>query len=276
MKKILAVLLAAALLCTFAACGKTEPANTNETAQDVGVANPMREVAAEELEFSVNVPEGAADVQYFVIEDGESKMDQVTFTLDGKDYCCRMQQTGEVTAYDMSGIYADSWETEDTAAAYCDAVAKTCAEGSVIFWLDVVPGINYTLSSSQQLTAAELSELATVLFAPMQGDAAADEELPAVTEGHYEDGDSNTVDVEYAGMNSYDITIGLYRLAELEGEGRWEEGSLKFTATAPDGSSIDGRFFPCEDGDCFSLCFTDSQWSLLESGTLFEGFLPAN
>ena len=42
MKKILAVLLAAALLCTFAACGKTEPANTNETAQDVGVANPMR------------------------------------------------------------------------------------------------------------------------------------------------------------------------------------------------------------------------------------------
>lgn len=269
MKKIIAILLAASMLLAFTGCGK------KEEQPEAGMPNPMTEISAEEMEFYVNVPEGAEDVKYFVIEDGDDKMYQVDYTLDGKDYCYRIQGTSDVASYDMSGIYADKWETEDASVMDRDAVVMTSSEGSVIYWLDVAPGINYTLSSSQKLTAAELTEAAEALFVPMQGEAAADEELPAFTEGHYEDGEYNTVDVEYAGMNNYSITIGLYRLAELEGEGRWEEESLKFTVEAPDGSSIDGRFFPCVDGDGFSLCFTDSDWELLESGTTFDGFLPA-
>ena len=177
MKKIIAILLAVSMLFAFAGCAKTEKADQNEAAkqdeteQNVGMPNPMREVTAEELEFDVHVPEGAEDVKYFIIEDGDSKMDQVTYVLDGKDYCYRMQQTGEVAAYDMSGMYADDWKTEDAQVSYCDATFMTGPYGSVIYWLDIVPGVNYTLSSPEQLTAVELSEAAAALFAPMQGEA---------------------------------------------------------------------------------------------------------
>ncbi|MBQ0134685.1 MAG: hypothetical protein KBS46_06125 [Clostridiales bacterium] len=274
MKKIIAILLALSVLFALTACSKTEKADENEAAPEIGMPNPMREVSADELELYVNVPEGAADVRYFIIEDGENRLEQVSYTLEGKDYCYRMQQTGDVVAYDMSGIYANGWETEDAAVSYCDAVVMNSSEGSVIYWMDVVPGINYTLSSTQQLSADELSEAAAALFVPMQGDAAGDEDTPVLTESHYEDADFDTVDVEYVGMNVYKITIGLYRLSTFEGEGHWEEESLKFTVEAPDGSSIDGRFYPCEDADSFALCFTESKWSLLESGTVLEGFLP--
>ena len=165
MKKTIAILLAAVMVLALAACAK------NDKQPDTGMPNPMREVSADEMEFNVNVPKGAEDVKYFIIEDGDSKMDQVSYTLDGKDYCYRMQQTNEVASYDMSGIYADKWETENTKVSGCDAVVMTSSEGSVIYWLDVVPGINYTLSCSQLLSASELSEAAAALFAPMQGEA---------------------------------------------------------------------------------------------------------
>lgn len=165
MKKTIAILLAAVMVFALAACAK------NDKQPDAGVPNPMREVSADEMEFDVNVPEGAENVQYFIIEDGDSKMDQVSYTLDGKDYCYRMQQTNEVASYDMSGIYADKWENENTKVSGCDAVAMTSSEGSVIYWLDVVPGINYTLSSSQQLNTAELSKEAASIFVPTQGEA---------------------------------------------------------------------------------------------------------
>lgn len=268
MKKLIAILLAVAMLFALAACAKD-----GESEQDVGVPNPMSEVSADDMEFSINVPENASDVKFFIIDDGSSKINQMTYTLDGKEYCYRMQFTDETAAYDMSGIYSDKWENEDTAVSYCDAVAMTCSEGSVIYWMDVVPGVNYTLSCAQQLSAAELSAAAEQLFAPMQGDAEGDEEMPAIAEGHYEDGDFDTVDLEYAGMGVYQVTIGIYRLSTFEGEGRWEEDSVKFTVEAPDGSSITGRFFPSVDGDDYSLSFTDSQWDLLESGALFEGFV---
>ncbi|MCQ2420068.1 MAG: hypothetical protein MJ118_02940 [Clostridia bacterium] len=285
MKKIIAVLLAVSMLFAFAACAKTEKADQNEAAkqdeaeQNVGMPNPMREVTAEELEFNVNVPEGATDVKYFIIEDGNSKMNQVSYMLDGKEFCCRMQSTGETAAYDMSGIFSDNWESETTTVSYCDAVAKTCSEGSVIYWLDLVPGINYTLSCTQKLSAAELSEEAGQLFAPMQGEVDGDEvegneveEIPAIAEGHYVDELADSVDLISTGADTYHVKISITRLARVEGEGTWEEGSVKFTVTAPDGSSITGRFFPSVDSEDYSLCFTDSGWSLLESGTTFEGF----
>lgn len=267
MKKIIAVLLVLSVMFSAACAKKDSP-------QSVGMPNPMREVSADEMEFYVNLPEGASDVRYFIIEDGDSKMDQVTYTLDGRDFCYRMQSTKEVASYDMSGIYSKNWKIEDAKVSYCDAVFMTCSDGSVIHWLDAVPGINYTLSCTKQLTSAELSGAADSLFVPMQGEAAGDAEYPSFAESHYEDGNFNTVDVERIDTNAYRISIGLYRLASFEGKGHWEEESLKFTVEAPDGSSIDGRFFPCVEGDGFSLCFTDSKWNLLESGTTFDGFLP--
>lgn len=280
MKKIIAILIAISMLFALAACGKTEKADQVDTAkqdeasEDAGIPNPMTEITADEMEYNVNVPDGAEDVKYFVIEDDDANMYQVSYTLDGKDYCFRMKEISDVAAYDMSGIYAAEWTTEEAEVSYCDAVVMTSSEGSVIYWLDVVPGINYTLSSSQQLNAAELSEAAASLFVPMQQDESGEEVPAAISEGHYENADFDTVDVEYTDTDAYKVTIGLYRLSTFEGEGVWEEGSLKFTVQAPDGTDIDGRFFPSVDTEGFSLCFTDSQWGLLESGSTFEGFLP--
>ncbi len=77
MKRIITLLLAVSVLFTFAACTKTENTDPTADASNTGVPNPMTEITAEEMEFDVNVPEGAEDVKYFVIEDGDSKMDQV-------------------------------------------------------------------------------------------------------------------------------------------------------------------------------------------------------
>ena len=273
-KKMLAVLLALSVLFVLVACKKSE-----KPAPDAGTPNPMTEITADELEFSVNVPEGASDVKYFTIEEDGNKINQMSYTVDGSEYCYRMQSTGETAAYDMSGIFAEDWETEDAAVSYCDAFYKTCSEGSVIYWLDVVPGVNYTLSCADKLSAEELEDAAALLFVPMQGEAEIDdveEEIPAIAEGHYENDNFDTVDLvcgEEEG--TYDVSIGLYRLASLEGEGVWEEGCVMITIEAPDGeSTISGRFFPEVEGEGYSLCFTDSQWELLESGSLFEGFVP--
>ncbi len=206
-------------------------------------------------------------------------MDQVTYTLDGKDFCYRMQQADDVVAYDMSGIYADKWETEDATVSYCDAVVMKSSEGSVIYWMDIVPGINYTLSCAQQLSAAELSEAAVSLFASMQGEVDGDEaevaEVPAIAEGHYVDAHADTIDLVSTVADTYQVKISITRLAKVAGEGTWEEGCVKFTVAAPDGSSITGRFFPSVDSEDYSLCFTDSGWGLLESGTTLEGFYAA-
>lgn len=271
MKKMLAVLLALSMIFVLAACKKDE-----EPTPDDGMPNPMTEITPQEMAFSLNIPDGASGVKFFTVGENDDKIYQMSYTLDGKEYCYRMQSTNETAAYDMSGIFSDKWESEDAKVDYCDAVVKTCSEGSVIYWLDIVPGVNYTLSCADQLSAEELTETAAFLFLPMQGEADGPEgeEIPAIEEGHYGNENYDTVDLVCNDDGTYSVSIGLYRLASLEGEGTWEEGCVLFTVPAPDGeNTITGRFFHEVEADSYTICFTDSGWELIEAGSTFEGFV---
>ena len=298
LKRILAIAMALILvlvLAAFASCTKTEQESDQNPDQpdqtDVaeggdddltdGLPNPIEETTAEGITeasgFVLTAPEGAENVKYAIIN-AEEPTYEMSFTLDGKDYCYRVTPTSSVEAADTTGVYYD-WNYEGVTVANFDAKYASNDEATVLYWLDVVPGINYSLSCNANVAADDMIALAESLYVPTQGDSDGDEidgsELAQLMAGHYEDENSNTVDVVYTGMSTYDVTISINRLSVFEGIGRFEENCVKFTVEAPDGSTITGRFFPEVEGDGFDLCFTDSQWNLLESGTTFEGFAPA-
>ncbi len=164
-KMISAVLCIVIMLGVLTACGKT-PAE-----EPVGMPNPLKEVSGEQMAaitgLALVAPEGASGVKYFTIND---KTAQLVFTLDGREYTYRAEPTGELKAYDLSGMYYDWTETGGGKVGYCDAVVETCDKAAAAYWLDIVPGINYSLGCSAQVTADELLKVANACFVPVQGD----------------------------------------------------------------------------------------------------------
>ena len=71
--------------------------------------------------------------------------------------------------------------------------------------------------------------------------------------------------------HSYDVVIGIFRLAELTGTGNWMDGAVELNLTDPSGEIMYGIFYPEEDGS-YTLMITESNWDLLESQTKFKGF----
>ena len=276
------------VLAAFASCTKTnqEPdqpdvvVDGGDEEQTDDLPNPIEETTAEGITeasgFVLTAPEDAEDVKYAIINADEPTY-EMSFTLDGKEYCYRVTPTVVVEAVDSTGLNYE-WDYEDVTVAGFDAKYASNDEATALYWLDIVPGINYSLGCDANVAAEDMIALAETLFAPVQGDSDGDEtdgsELAQLMAGHYEDENSNTVDIMYTGMSTYDVTIGINRLSTFDGIGRFEEGCVKFTVEAPDGSTITGRFFHAVEGEGFDLCFTDSQWDLLEGGTSFEGFAP--
>ncbi|MCQ2448450.1 MAG: hypothetical protein MJ073_06015, partial [Oscillibacter sp.] len=64
------------------------------------------------------------------------------------------------------------------------------------------------------------------------------------------------------------------RLASFEGQGNIMDGAVEFTVKDPNGNDMSGIFYPTEYEDVYNLTFTESTWSLLESGTTIENFVP--
>lgn len=117
MKKILAILLAALMLISFAACGKKPAAPKAEEpetpASDAGVANPWKEVSADEINgcigYQFGIPENAADIVYLWNEtDGIAEMQ---FKLNDCDYTARAKKTDALE--DISGMNYDFSNNED-------------------------------------------------------------------------------------------------------------------------------------------------------------------
>lgn len=273
-KKIFVLILSAVLMVgLFAGCGKAK-----EEAP-IGMPNPFVEVSAEELAqvtgLVLTPPAGAEDIRFsYLNSDSVYKMAQMDFTYNGKRYTYRAEPTGELEAYDMSGLYYNWTDVRDVSVLYNEAKLQLSDKAGSIYWLDIVPGINYSLGSNEPVSAEELTELANLIYVPTQGDAYGDDEIfPSDYSGTYRDGNENEV-VMVKNGSSYDVQIGIYRLTKFEGNGNIEDGAVYIIAKDPNGNDMVAVFFPAGDGS-FTLRVAQSEWELLEEGTEFAGFYPA-
>ena len=73
------------------------------------------------------------------------------------------------------------------------------------------------------------------------------------------------------GDGTFAVEISLFRLALLTGVGSLMDGALELALEDPNGNAMYGVFYPEGDG-AYSLLISQSDWDLLESGTVFPGF----
>ena len=176
MKKLICALLALTMLLALCACAKKEepkaeePAAEQSAEQPVGLANPLREIKAEDMAFPVNVPEGATDVQYFTITSGDEVTYECRFRYEGKEIYVRAKSTGELAPFEFAGLNTEFKEAD---AQVLNMTAKTYLsdKNGVIAFLDIVPGVIYNVCSKDPITAEELVKLAETCYVPTQGDA---------------------------------------------------------------------------------------------------------
>lgn len=163
---LLGLWLAGAVL--LAACGGAEP-------ESAALADTVRIVTEQtvqrELGVSFRLPEGAEEPRYAIVTDGDSRLAELRFTLEGAECVCRIMPapTPEGELPDISGIY-DDWERcAEVSVGY--NTARLCwIEGGqgVIRWYDYAPGLLYSVSVSQGAGKARLTELAEALYVPLQ------------------------------------------------------------------------------------------------------------
>lgn len=276
---ILAVLITLAVLMTLTACGGKQEAPA------VQLANPMKEVTAEEMVQTVGIPlyapGYAENIRYFTITSGDTVIGQMDFTLDGKAYTYRTT-AAELDVTELSGIYfTDATETY-AEVSYAEGKFLTEGDTSVLFWEDKVPGVRYSLSCTACENPIVLLEIAEDTFVPLQeaddgvGYAEFPTEYPDL-EGTWVDADGSTVELTSSGMHRFDAVIGIFRLAQFEGYGELDTISMNLTLADPNGGTVYAEFYDNEDGTG-TLVISESGWSLLESGTKFEGFVrkPVN
>lgn len=193
MKKIISLIMAVAMVFALCACGaKEEPVSA-------GMPNPVHECTYDELVqatgISVEAPAGAENVSYAYI-DTESPISQVRFTYDGRDFCYRAQSTSYLS---ISANVNEDASSSDLAAALndCTNIGAVLAgmhsewkcsglydlengresvfafnEGKegFIAWLDIAPGVLYSLSVDSKAEQDVLIDMAELCFVPLQGD----------------------------------------------------------------------------------------------------------
>lgn len=196
MKKSILFLLVLSMLLGLCACGSKKPVESS------GMPNPVHECTKEELGAATGIfldaPEGATDVSYFYIDSADAPISQVFFKLDGKEFCYRAQPTSytSITATvsdavvettdlmdslnkstnigaSLAGMYGD-WEMAalvDVAGSREGVVALNDGKAGFISWLDVVPGVLYSLSVDKKASQPLLMDTAELCFVPLQGDA---------------------------------------------------------------------------------------------------------
>lgn len=154
-------------LALLAGCGT---ARSKEPSEQVALPNPVTVYAtaqeqAQAMSIGLEAPEGAADVRYQSIDD----IAETVFTFDGVEYSYRAQLTGELAAFDMSGLYYDFGEPVKGLVANREAEAFVCDKAVYICWLDIAPGINYNLSCASGVSAEQMFRMAEAVFVPVQG-----------------------------------------------------------------------------------------------------------
>lgn len=275
-QKILAAMLTLAMLLTLSACGSKSEAPQTEAPPSAGLANPMKEVTAEELTQAVgaglHAPENAENVSFQTITTKDSVVGQMLFTLDGKEYTYRVT-TAEMDITQLSGMYFTAATETHAQVSYAEGNFLTQGNSSVLYWVDVVPGVRYSLACAECEDPSVLLEIAEATFVPSQGDDSGDghAEYPDL-EGTWVDADGSTVELTATGEYTFRAVVGIFRLAEFTGTAALDTVSMNLTLTDPAGGELYAAFYLEEDGTA-CLNITESHWDLLESGTQFTGFV---
>ena len=155
-------------MISMPACGKKD-----KEASSTSLANPMHESDADEFAIIAGqdtmLPVGSEDVSYFTI-DTSHKIYEARFTLDGAQWRYRVSDENELT--DTSGMYYDWKNTGNGSVEGRDAtVSWNDGETGIIYWYDVVPGLNYSLSVDTGASFDKLTDMANNIFVCVQGDA---------------------------------------------------------------------------------------------------------
>lgn len=198
MKKALTLaltLLMAAGIMMLCACSSDKVDTQEETGGATGgVPNPLEESSEEGLieitGIDLPAPEGAENVEYFYYRI-EPPLAEMRFTLNGTDAVLRGQPTdltsfplsgeevlesirnGEFpeNAADISGMYY-SWDYYSSQNIKgCEAQCFLQGDAGIICWIDVVPGVAYSISMEYGATEERLLEMANAAFVPLQGNA---------------------------------------------------------------------------------------------------------
>jgi len=186
MKKITAVIGVLGLVFMLGACG--------QKGEKTGMANPNKyDIGKDEMVgitgIEITAPEDAEEVQYSVIGyESDKPMSEVTFKIDGREYCYRAQVADSkiplgdslslmseenFECANISGIYT-KW---NTMAIFenerIDGVLATDNANTLLIWNDAVSGIMYNLSVDKKLSVDEQSqllELADSVYVSLQGE----------------------------------------------------------------------------------------------------------
>lgn len=179
LKKLTVVTLSGLMLLGgMCACTKKQSGTLVVDGDETSVVNPMKIVTEEEMcqETGIDLPkkDGMENVEYAVIA---GKVAQMTFTYKGTEYCLRAQSTQEtsietacVEIDNLSGMHYE-WDEagQDTVQNRPGIVSKTKDGVAMVGWLDVVPGIEYTLTCNEN--GDNILEVANAVFTPLQGEA---------------------------------------------------------------------------------------------------------
>ena len=178
MKKLIAALAVCLMvLCLFTACtAKDDQTDAQQTeAPKSDVANPLVESDADEIlqqiGFALGIPEGAENVQYFILN-GDTE--EVHFSLDGLDYVARLKSTASFE--DISGMCYEWTNTVDSELneRECKLMRYCGTDGDIdlCLWYDAAPGVMYSLSTSDSsLDGFDITAVALEVFEPMQGES---------------------------------------------------------------------------------------------------------
>ncbi len=151
---------------------ETESEQPAETEAMMGMANPWTETDqdgfAKTMKVKLNVPDGAKDVTYFIMNDGE--LGEMQFILNGV-YCtvrCKAGKTWE----DISGLhYDDTWKTEEKCTVNgCEGVIRSITEESEslsnCMWLDQKAGVMYSVTAkAEDLKGFDIKGVAETVYA---------------------------------------------------------------------------------------------------------------
>ncbi len=161
MKRIIALLLVGVMVVSMASCGKKDEESTSEEPM-VGMANPWTDTTEEEafaeVPFLFTAPEGAQNVVWRRMENGDHPLIELDFTLGMYDFCARAQY-GAAEGEDISGMYYDWSEPQSVTLANwgmgnMKATIRSGSDGEaaafLCTWYDTEMGEVYSLSTTTQ------------------------------------------------------------------------------------------------------------------------------
>ncbi len=146
----------------------------------IGLANPWRDLTAEELQqvsgLTFGVPEGATDVIYRWLE--SEGLAEMQFSLGSDDCCARIQPAAlrEGELMNIADIYTPWDAEEETTVGTCYgtvSIARTGSEDRVVLclWYDAAPGLMYSLSvGTTDPDGLDITALAEQVYVPVQGE----------------------------------------------------------------------------------------------------------